>query len=64
MTIHSMFITMVMITAAYYYDYDYYASTDPRVFYTQFDEFERSSNEFRIQSVTDSGYQWIFRSIS
>ena len=45
--------------AAYYYDYDYYASTDPRVFYTQFDEFERSSNEFRIQSVTDSGYQWI-----
>ena len=45
--------------AAYYYDYDYYASTDPRVFYTQFDKFERSSNEFRIQSVTDSGYQWI-----
>jgi len=45
--------------AAYSYDYDYYASTDPRVFYTQFDEFERSSNEFRIQSVTDSGYQWI-----
>ena len=45
--------------AAYYYDYDYYASTDPRVFYTQFDEYERSSNEFRIQSVTDSGYQWI-----
>ena len=45
--------------AAYYYDYDYYASTDPRVFYTQFDKYERSSNEFRIQSVTDSGYQWI-----
>ena len=45
--------------AAYYYDYDYYASTDPRVFYTQFDEFERTSNELRIQSVTDSGYQWI-----
>ena len=45
--------------AAYYYDYDYYASTDPRVFYTQFDDFERASNEFRIQSVTDSGYQWI-----
>ena len=45
--------------AAYVYDYDYYASTDPRVFYTQFDDFERSSNEFRIQSVTDSGYQWI-----
>ena len=45
--------------AAYYYDYDYYASTDPRVFYTQFDEYERTSNEFRIQSVTDSGYQWI-----
>ena len=45
--------------AAYYYDYDYYASTDPRVFYTQFDKYERSSNEFRVQSVTDSGYQWI-----
>lgn len=45
--------------AAYSYDYDYYASTDPRVFYTQFDEFDRTSNEFRIQSVTDSGYQWI-----
>ena len=45
--------------AAYYYDYDYYASTDPRVFYTQFDKYERNSNEFRIQSVTDSGYQWI-----
>ena len=45
--------------AAYYYDYDYYASTDPRVFYTQFDDFKRNSNEFRIQSTTDSGYQWI-----
>ena len=45
--------------AAYYYDYDYYASTDPRVFYTQFDDYKRNSNEFRIQSVTDSGYQWI-----
>tara|TARA_B100000212_G_scaffold342552_1_gene330536 strand:+ start:526 stop:2898 length:2373 start_codon:yes stop_codon:yes gene_type:complete len=45
--------------AAYYYDYDYYASTDPRVFYTQFDKYDRVSNEFRIQSVTDSGYQWI-----
>ena len=45
--------------SAYSYYYDYYASTDPRVFYTQFDEFERTSNEFRIQSVTDSGYQWI-----
>lgn len=45
--------------AAYSYDYDYYASTDPRVFYTQFDDFKRNSNEFRIQSTTDSGYQWI-----
>ncbi len=45
--------------AAYYYDYDYYASTDPRVFYTQFDDFSRNSNEFRVQSATDSGYQWI-----
>ena len=45
--------------AAYYYEYDYYASTDPRVFYTQFDDYKRNSNEFRIQSVTDSGYQWI-----
>ena len=45
--------------SAYTYDYDYYASTDPRVLYSQFDEFERTSNEFRVQSVTDSGFQWI-----
>ena len=29
------------------------------MFYTQFDDYKRNSNEFRIQSVTDSGYQWI-----
>ena len=47
------------IYTAYAYDYDYDASLDPRVYYTQFDKYDRSSNEFRIQSVTDSGYQWI-----
>jgi len=51
-----------------YYDYYYYYNIsgcqDPRMSYTQIDNHERDSYEFRLQSKGDSGFQWILGAFS
>ena len=51
-----------------YYDYYYYYNIsgcqDPRMSYTQTDNHERESYEFRIQSKGDSGFQWVLGAFS
>ena len=51
-----------------YYDYYYYYNIsgcqDPRMSYMQNDKYERTSNEFRIQSNSDSGFQWVLGAFS
>ena len=51
-----------------YYDYYYYGNIsgcqDPRMSYTQIDNHERKSYEFRVQSKGDSGFQWVLGAFS